>query len=85
MENVKNFASHDNGHTLEVVKGTLEELGYTFFKDVLNAVDYGIPQNRERIYMVCFQNDLKIKDFSFPKAFPLKNMLRIFFWKMKAW
>ena len=31
MENVKNFASHDNGHTLEVVKGTLEELGYTFF------------------------------------------------------
>ena len=78
MENVKNFASHDNGHTLEVVKGTLEELGYTFFKDVLNAVDYGIPQNRERIYMVCFQNDLKIKDFSFPKAFPLKKHVEDF-------
>ena len=78
MENVKNFASHDNGHTLEVVKGTLEELGYTFFKDVLNAVDYGIPQNRERIYMVCFQNDLKIKDFSFPRAFPLKKHVEDF-------
>ena len=78
IENVKNFASHDNGHTLEVVKGTLEELGYTFFKDVLNAVDYGIPQNRERIYMVCFQNDLKIKDFSFPKAFPLEKHVEDF-------
>ena len=74
MENVKNFASHDNGHTLEVVKGTLEELGYTFFKDVLNAVDYGIPQNRERIYMVCFQNDLKIKDFSFQRLFHSKHV-----------
>ena len=40
MENVKNFASHDGGKTLEVVKGTMEELGYTFYQRVLNAVDY---------------------------------------------
>ena len=70
MENVKNFASHDNGKTLQVVKATMEELGYSFYYKVLNATDYGIPQKRERIYMVCFRNDLKIKNFLFPK--PLK-------------
>lgn len=67
MENVKNFATHDNGHTLEVVKATMEELGYIFFQKVLNAVDYGIPQKRERIYMVCFRKDLGITNFTYPK------------------
>lgn len=55
MENVKNFASHDSGKTLAVVKATMEELGYTFNAKVLNSSDYGIPQQRERIYMVCFK------------------------------
>lgn len=73
MENVKNFATHDNGHTLEVVKSTMEELGYTFYQKVLNAVDYGIPQNRERIYMVCFRKDLGISDFLYPKPFSLSK------------
>lgn len=67
MENVKNFASHDNGRTLEVVKSTMEELGYSFNYKVLNAVDYGVPQKRERIYMVCFRNDLNIPKFKYPK------------------
>jgi DNA (cytosine-5)-methyltransferase 1 len=71
MENVKNFATHDGGHTLEVVKGTMEELGYTFYQKVLNAVDYGIPQKRERIYMVCFRNDLHIDSFTYPQPFEL--------------
>lgn len=73
MENVKNFASHDNGRTLEVVQSTMEELGYTFFQNVLNAADYGVPQNRERIYMVCFRNDLGITDFSFPAPVQLTH------------
>lgn len=73
MENVKNFATHDDGKTLEVVKGTIEELGYTFYQKVLNAADYGIPQKRERIYMVCFRNDLEINDFKFPKSFKLTH------------
>lgn len=68
MENVKNFASHDNGRTLRVVKSTMEGLGYTFFQKVLNAVDYGVPQKRERLYMVCFRKDLGIQSFSFPKG-----------------
>lgn len=78
MENVKNFASHDGGRTLDVVKATMEELGYSFYQKVLNSVDYGIPQNRERIYMVCFRNDLGVSKFSFPKPFKLVKHLEDF-------
>ena len=56
MENVKNFATHDSGNTLEVVKNTMHQLGYNFHAKVLNAADYGVPQKRERIYMICFRN-----------------------------
>ena len=73
MENVKNFAMHDNGRTLHIVQSIMEELGYTFYQKVLNAVDYGVPQKRERIYMVCFRKDLHVNSFSYPKPFPLKK------------
>lgn len=49
----------------------MEKLGYTFNQKVLNSVDYGIPQKRERLYMVCFRKDLLIKNFTFPKAIKL--------------
>ncbi|MBE6402244.1 MAG: DNA cytosine methyltransferase [Lentisphaerae bacterium] len=78
MENVKNFAMHDNGKTLQVVKATMSELGYNFFCKVLNAVDYGIPQKRERIYMVCFRKDVVIRQFDFPKPFPLTKHVEDF-------
>lgn len=78
MENVKNFATHDNGRTLDVVKSVMEELGYQFYQKVLNAADFGIPQNRERIYMICFRNDLYIEKFSFPKPFPLRKHVEDF-------
>lgn len=78
MENVKNFATHNDGKTLEVVKKTMEGLGYTFYQKVLNAVDYGIPQNRERIYMICFKNEFGIKDFKFPQPFPLIHYVEDF-------
>lgn len=71
MENVKNFAKHDKGQTLAVVKTTMEELGYQFHARILNAVDYGIPQKRERIYMVCFREDVPRTDFEYPKPFQL--------------
>jgi DNA (cytosine-5)-methyltransferase 1 len=67
LENVRNFATHDEGKTLEIVKLTLEKLGYTVFHKVLNASNFGLPQNRERIYIVCFRNDLEISAFDFPK------------------
>lgn len=81
MENVKNFEIHDNGNTLSVVKRTMEELGYVFYYKVLNAVDYGVPQKRERIYMVCFRNDLIFSSFSFPKPFKLLKHVEDFLLK----
>lgn len=78
MENVKNFASHDDGRTLGVVKATMEELGYSFNYKVLNSVDFGVPQKRERIYMVCFRNDIDDIFFHFPKPFPLKRHVEDF-------
>ena len=71
LENVKNFAVHDNGKTLQVVKNTLEELGYHIYYKVLNAADYGVAQKRERIYIVCFRNDLNIHNFNFPEPVKL--------------
>ena len=78
MENVKNFAVHDNGRTLQIVKATMEELGYTFYQKVLNSVNYGMPQKRERIYMVCFRNDLNVTSFVYPKPFPLTKHVEDF-------
>ena len=56
----------------------MEELGYTFYQKVLNAVDYGVPQKRERIYMVCFRNDLMVTNFSYPKPFKLTRHVEDF-------
>lgn len=81
MENVKNFASHDDGKTLAVVKATMEELGYSFHARVLNAVDYGMPQKRERIYMVCFRNDVNDTAFQFPTPFTLERHVEDFLLK----
>ena len=64
LENVKGFVNHDKGNTFKVVKETLEDLGYIVYSKVLNAKDFGVPQNRERIYIVAFLDDVK---FEFPK------------------
>lgn len=81
MENVKNFAAHDGGRTLAVVKATMEELGYDFYQKVLNAVDYGVPQKRERIYMVCFRKDLCVDSFEYPEPFTLTRHVEDFLLK----
>jgi DNA (cytosine-5)-methyltransferase 1 len=52
LENVKGFVGHDKGRTFQVVQSVLKELGYIVFHRVLNARDFGLPQNRERIYIV---------------------------------
>lgn len=69
MENVKNLVQHDHGRTFKVIRNTMEELGYTMFDKVLNSGDFGVPQHRERIYMVCFRNDvLNGHVFIFPQV-----------------
>lgn len=67
-ENVKGLVNHDKGKTFKVIKGAFEEIGYTVFAKVLNSKDYGVPQNRERIYLVCFRDDIAPDDFEFPEG-----------------
>lgn len=57
LENVKGFKNHDKGNTFATVKLTLEQLGYRIYADVLNAKNFGVPQNRERIYIIAIRND----------------------------
>lgn len=78
LENVKNFATHDGGKTIRVVKNTMLELGYSFQFRVLNPINYGIPQKRERVYMVCFRNDIKRESFVFPQPFKLNRFVENF-------
>jgi len=66
LENVKGFVNHDKGKTFEIVKNTLEEMNYTVFHKVLNTKNFNVPQNRERIYIIAFLDD--IKNFDFPDA-----------------
>lgn len=64
LENVRNFATHDKGNTFKVVKKTLEDLGYTVHSKILNAKNFGVPQNRARIYIIAFKFNIP---FEFPK------------------
>ena len=66
-ENVKNLVNHDRGRTFKVIKEILEDLGYVVFYKILNSKDFGVPQNRERIYIVAFQKDIAPKTFEFPE------------------
>jgi DNA (cytosine-5)-methyltransferase 1 len=69
LENVKGFLSHDKGNTFKVVKATLEDLGYEVHSQVLNAKDFGLPQNRERIYIVGINRKrANSLPFTFPKS-----------------
>ena len=66
LENVKNLAKHDDGKTLKTIIKTLEGLEYNVFTKVFNASNFGLPQNRERIYIVAFRNSINSKKFKFP-------------------
>ncbi|TCI92199.1 DNA cytosine methyltransferase [Tenacibaculum sp. M341] len=69
LENVKGLRSHDKGKTLATILNVLrEDLGYFIPEPkILNAKEFGVPQNRERIFIVGFRNDLKITEFEYPK------------------
>ena len=66
-ENVKGLTIHDKGRTFMVIKKAFEQIGYTVYDKVLNSKDFGVPQNRERIYIVAFRNDIDSSDFKFPE------------------
>lgn len=58
LENVRNLTAHDGGRTFKVIRTHLEALGYNVYAKVLNALDYGVPQKRERIIIVGFKEDV---------------------------
>lgn len=66
LENVKQFKTHDEGRTYQTVINCLHELGYYTHCKILNALDYGVPQKRERTFIVGFQKNI---DFAFPLPF----------------
>ena len=74
-ENVKGLYIHDKKRTFKIIKNTFESIGYIVFSQILNSKDFGVPQNRERIYIVAFRKDLGIKDFAFPK--PMKDTVKL--------
>ena len=77
LENVKNFSSHDKGRTLQILRDELESLGYCVFNHVLNTAKYtGIPQNRERTFIICF---LEGKDAYLDSSKPMTNEFSMLF------
>lgn len=75
-ENVKNFVNHDKGRTFSIIKDTLKKIGYRVFYDILNSKNFGVPQNRERIYIVAFRDDIAPSDFIFPKGTDTESSIR---------
>jgi DNA (cytosine-5)-methyltransferase 1 len=75
LENVKGLLSHDHGNTLRIIIETIEQLGYSAKYKILSAKDYGVPQNRQRIYIVGFANKGDADLFSFPK--PTKRKTQV--------
>mgnify|MGYP001624050390 CR=1 FL=1 len=80
-ENVKAVLSNDEGRTWKVMQKVFTDLDYTWKQTVLNAKDFGIPQNRERIFVVGFRNDIAKKmnrEFKFPKPVKLDKKMQDF-------
>ncbi|WP_029609005.1 DNA (cytosine-5-)-methyltransferase [Mycoplasma simbae] len=75
LENVRNLVTHNRKQTFKTILQTLDELGYKVFYKLLKAKDFGVPQNRERIYIVGFdQNSVKnIEKFKFPEPLKLQT------------
>lgn len=75
-ENVKGLTNHDSGNTWKIVQEVFQSLGYGIFPQLLNSKDYGIPQHRERIFVVGFKNENL--PFEFPKKMKLESTMQDF-------
>lgn len=75
-ENVKGLLIHDKGRTFKIILNVLKGIGYTVYYQVINSKDFGVPQNRERIYIVAFRNDIDSSTFHFPKPQNTKTTIR---------
>lgn len=68
LENVKGLLSHDSGKTFQTILGVLSDIGYGVQWQVLNSKDFGVPQNRERVYIVGH-----LRGTSRPEVFPIRE------------
>ena len=75
-ENVKNLVGKKFKEQFEIVLDSLEQAGYNNYWQVLNARDFGIPQNRERVFIVSIRKDIDTGLFEFPQGFPLELRLK---------
>lgn len=75
-ENVKNLVSNKFSKEFEIVLNSLDEVGYNNYYKILNAKDYGIPQNRERVFIVSIRKDVDNGKFKFPQQIELKLRLK---------
>lgn len=66
LENVKGLVNHNKGKTFDIIKNELEHIGDNIYYKVLNSSDFGVPQMRERIYIVGFKKEIDNKKFKFP-------------------
>lgn len=78
LENVKGLLSHDKGRTLQTIFGVLSDLGYEYQWEVLNSKNFGVPQNRERVYIVGH-----LRGTSRAKIFPIGQNNKVYFKKIK--
>ena len=78
IENVKNLTSKRFKAQFDSILKDISNLGYTNYWQVLNAKDYGIPQNRERVFIVSIRNDMDISNFCFPPKIQLQYKLKDF-------
>lgn len=76
IENVKNLTSKRFKQQFESILNDLSELGYTNYWKVLNAKNFGIPQSRERVFIVSVRNDIAQNNFYFPQEIPLLRKLK---------
>ena len=74
LENVRRLLTHDKTNTFKTIKRVLENLGYRVFFSILNSADYGVPQTRNRLFVVCFRD--QDVDFVFPKPQTLDVSVR---------
>lgn len=73
FENVPGMLNHDKGKTWEIIQKVFHSLGYIIKSDILNSMDYGIPQDRKRLFVVGFKNQKAT--FNFPKKIKLKTTM----------
>lgn len=76
-ENVRGLLNHDDGNTWEIMQQVFDDLGYNWDMEILNSKNYGVPQNRDRIFVVGFRKDLILaEEFTFPKQIELTTKMQ---------